>query len=715
MTDRIWRGDAEAIAHGCQNTRPPILRREDLFTLTINGKGISFTATDALVSTVVDGLVAAWNSSTIPEASEVTAAAMDSDEDGLSDYLELTADTAGVPFEISASTSDAGGFSVNLTVVQSGSADVNEKQRISLPSGTSGGTHTLTFDGQTTAAIAYDASAAAVESALEGLSNIAAGDVSVTGDAGGPWTVEFLQAYAGVNVPLITGDGSSLTGLASVKVTTTQEGSTAVSELQQVVYNHNSGLSAEVHLTDPITSQTVTFWVNYSGSLSSWQLAFDAAMADLGSGGTATLTEVTPGTRRIEFRAAWLGRNVEQIDFLTGGTTSLGDQITTIRNGGGGQNETQTVAILGGPTGGTFTLTFSGQTTAAIAYDAAASAVQTALEGLASFSSGDVVVSGDAGGPWLVEFQASYAKTDMDLFSGDGSSLTGGGTQTLSLLTTARSKGPNHFDDPDNWTGFRVPDSLDSIYYEGGSVDCLYGTKMAAAFTADDSTDTLTLDGGAGADFVLDQIVRVMSTGTLPAGLSTGTDYYVIAIDYDAGTMQLSASSGGGAVDITDAGSGTHYVALKLTALHLHSRWANANLGLTEINENEYYEYRNRSLALAADTILVGAGDGDGSPRMDIDTGPWQTAITLLSTGGSQESGLTAFRWKGTHASNVVTLVDGEFGASVYATESSVISAFTQRAGFAMIENCTLGSIDKTGGELLADAATLAGAVNIRG
>jgi hypothetical protein len=41
------------------------------------------------------------------------------------------------------------------------------------------GTFTLTFDGQTTSAIAWDASASTVQSALESLSNIDAGEVAI--------------------------------------------------------------------------------------------------------------------------------------------------------------------------------------------------------------------------------------------------------------------------------------------------------------------------------------------------------------------------------------------------------------------------------------------------------------------------------------------------------------------------------------------------------
>ena len=41
------------------------------------------------------------------------------------------------------------------------------------------GTFTLSFDGQTTSAIAWDASASTVQSALESLSNIDAGEVAI--------------------------------------------------------------------------------------------------------------------------------------------------------------------------------------------------------------------------------------------------------------------------------------------------------------------------------------------------------------------------------------------------------------------------------------------------------------------------------------------------------------------------------------------------------
>lgn len=81
-------------------------------------------------------------------------------------------------------------------------------------------------------------------------------------------------------------------------------------------------------------------------------------------------------------------------------------------------------------------------------------------------------------------------------------------------------------------------------------------------FTADAGTDILTLVTSAGStpnySPELNLTLRFTTTGTLPAGLSTGTNYYVIPIS--ASTFKVSASWDGAAVDITDAGTGTHTV-----------------------------------------------------------------------------------------------------------------------------------------------------------
>lgn len=101
-------------------------------------------------------------------------------------------------------------------------------------------------------------------------------------------------------------------------------------------------------------------------------------------------------------------------------------------------SEVQTITVTGGPTGGNFTLTFSGQTTGTIAYNATAGAVQTALEALSNVNPGDVVCAGGPlpGTPVTVTFSGQYAGTDVALITDVDAGLTGGTTPAVTVTTT---------------------------------------------------------------------------------------------------------------------------------------------------------------------------------------------------------------------------------------------------------------------------------------
>lgn len=93
------------------------------------------------------------------------------------------------------------------------SASTNEVQTITTTGTPTGGTFKLRFRGQTTTAIAYNAAAAAIDSALEALSSIDAGAVTCTGGALPTGVVvTFTGAYAGMNVPVLEVVESALTG-----------------------------------------------------------------------------------------------------------------------------------------------------------------------------------------------------------------------------------------------------------------------------------------------------------------------------------------------------------------------------------------------------------------------------------------------------------------------------------------------------------------------
>lgn len=106
-------------------------------------------------------------------------------------------------------------------------------------------------------------------------------------------------------------------------------------------------------------------------------------------------------------------------------------------------------------------------------------------------------------------------------------------------------------------TGFLLCDgsSADNDTYPALAALILgkYGYGTGTDFTAVAATDVITATGHGLSD---GDRVFVDSTGTLPAGLSAHTLYYVISSTTN--TLKLSLTSGGSAVDITDTGSGTH-------------------------------------------------------------------------------------------------------------------------------------------------------------
>ncbi len=101
----------------------------------------------------------------------------------------------------------------------------DERQDISAEDAT-GGTFTLTFNGQTTAALPYNATAAQIDAALEALSSVGANNVQVTGgpvNGSGNTSVYFRRALQQADQPQLTGDSSALTG-ATLAIETDQEG-----------------------------------------------------------------------------------------------------------------------------------------------------------------------------------------------------------------------------------------------------------------------------------------------------------------------------------------------------------------------------------------------------------------------------------------------------------------------------------------------------------
>jgi hypothetical protein len=225
--------------------------------ITCNGKDLTYTlGVTVTVASVCTAIAEMWNGDTqtgngsvsetgdnVPEMAEATAVAT-------STTVVFTATDAakalGKPLTITATeTSASGTVSMAHTTTGTGPYNwdnidnwdtgtipvtgVNEVQEVDLASGTANnGTFTLTFSGQTTAATAWNATAATVQANLEALSTIGAGNVSVSGTdiTSTGYTVTFIGDLMAQNVAEMTIDGALLTGAVPVaQVTTTTAGS----------------------------------------------------------------------------------------------------------------------------------------------------------------------------------------------------------------------------------------------------------------------------------------------------------------------------------------------------------------------------------------------------------------------------------------------------------------------------------------------------------
>ncbi len=201
-------------------------------------------------------------------------------------------ETSGAPSATALAVHTLDGESLRLLgAVNPHSVVTSAEQVITVEGVPTGGAFTLTFMGQTTGPIAYNASNSVVENALDALAGIGHGGVTVTsppgaGPGGGPYTVYFGGQNTEKAEPLLEADGLELAPPGRVGVVTTQPG----------------GVGYDIHYRVQYVSQT---GVGEHG----WTGAEESPEVDLGSDDSSqivgyNLPSLTPGeTYRYRFVA----------------------------------------------------------------------------------------------------------------------------------------------------------------------------------------------------------------------------------------------------------------------------------------------------------------------------------------------------------------------------------------------------------------------------
>lgn len=198
---------------------PDLITHESLEKVLLTDEQFDKLSTAAFTSTLTDlgpGLLTAVvNLSSVTENGQTVVSWTPSFRGAIRSVMALV--TTAVT-----TASKAASFSLYIDQVV-GASEVNV---VTISGSPTGGTFTLTVNGQTTSGLAFNAAAATVQTAIEALSNVKVGDVTVTGSAGGPYTLTWGGNLAGTDVA--TSATSSLTGGTSptVTVTTSTGGST---------------------------------------------------------------------------------------------------------------------------------------------------------------------------------------------------------------------------------------------------------------------------------------------------------------------------------------------------------------------------------------------------------------------------------------------------------------------------------------------------------
>lgn len=460
-TTRLWRGDAPAVAQVTEVT-PSSVSAGDAFTLTVNGKTLTYTATESTVANVVAGLLALIEASDVPEFADFDAVVSGS-------KLVLTASTPGRPFTVTAGTSSGSGV-LTLTKTVTGVTGVQKVQEFYIGKETT--TFYLRYKGaQSSVVTVASDNGAAVAGKVDTMLGTSSAACTKTTDS--TWTKYVISFDS-------DGTNDALEVHLQSRVITISEQTTgsapSTSEVQRIGVATSGTFTITV---DGNTTEEIEYGNNSAETATNIQTALRALPQFLNHGGVLTVAAFAASgglmTFDITFPPAYGNIDAITAAYVTQPSPETNvDQGTLTTTGSLTANTKYSVSV--DADAGTFTLTVDGQTTSGIAYNAATSAVKSALEALSSVDT--VNVTGSASN-YTVEFTGSSAGSDVTL-TGSGTGLTGSGSQGLSVSTTTNSSGPNHWDTAANWSPAGVPVTGDAVRIEFGTSEILYGLDQSS-------------------------------------------------------------------------------------------------------------------------------------------------------------------------------------------------------------------------------------------
>jgi hypothetical protein len=377
--------------------------------------------------------------------------------------------------------------------------EVQTISTITNPFSPDAGYYTITYTGETTAHIAYNATTTAIDANLEALLAIPAGRVAaVAGTA---------FSYGNNIVITATGDWVQR-DLSAFTIDANNLLDTGRGETQTLAITTNPFVADAGYYTITYNGQT-TGHIAYGATASAIDTALEL-LSQIGTGGMA-VTAASP-----------LGYGNNVVLAFTPHADANAVTVTASALVDTGNAEVQTLSIAAAgviPDAGHYHIIYSGQTSGAIAWDASAATIQTAVQALSNIGAGNMTVT--AANPLaygqnvVLTFAGTLNRGDKAAVTFDASAFVDTGNNETQTITQAVDANNGHW----------------HITYSGT-------TTGAIAWDATKAGIDAALDAAFGAGIIVSTATGSIAANPVILTFSgagvTKTDVAIVTLDYSA-------------------------------------------------------------------------------------------------------------------------------------------------------------------------------------